>query len=71
MGKRNFRFFNYSTGIKAWKFFEAFYLIPTLETSCINTYSYGKPYLFTRSIGFCWLWFYVGIQWDYGKVSTE
>lgn len=63
------RFYQYIPSVKKWKYFESFFLFPSIVTSVANTYRYGEEYYFTRDIGLYWLWFYWGIEWKFGKVK--
>ena len=67
MKERNLRFFMEFPNIKAWKFFSSFFLLPTIYVSNLNTYSAGEKYLYTRYIQVSFLWFSIGVQWDYGE----
>ena len=54
--------------IKEWRFFEIFYFLPTIITWSTNTYcSKSENYLYTRYVEFWFLWFMIGISWEYGK----
>lgn len=68
---RNFKFKCDLPNIKAWRFFEQFYIIPTLGTFATNTYYWGKDYYYTRYIELYWLWFSIGVSWDFGKVKEQ
>lgn len=50
------------------KYFDCFYLIPTILTYSMNTYQNGKKYIFTRYTGFHFLWWSVEVSMEYGKV---
>lgn len=53
------------------KYFECFYIIPTLLTYTINTYSHEAKYLFTRFTGIQILWWTIEVGVKYGKVEEE
>ena len=49
------------------KYFECFYLIPTILTYTLNTYESGKKYRFTRYIGIQFFWWAVEVSIEYGE----
>lgn len=53
------------------KYFECFYIIPTMITYTINTYSHKAKYLFTRFTGIQFLWWSVEVGVKYGKVEED
>ena len=65
--KRKIRFKTHFQPIKDWLYFENFFLLPTICIFSLNTYRrVSDNYLYTRYIKFYWLWFDIGIQWEYG-----
>lgn len=53
------------------KYFDCFYIIPTLLTYSINTYSRWARYYFTRYTGIHFLWWSIEVGVEYGKVKTD
>lgn len=53
--------------IREWRFFDNFFLTPAIATFSLNTYKYGKDYMYTRYITLYWLWFDISLTWEYGK----
>lgn len=53
------------------KYFECFYLIPTILTYTLNTYERGKKYCFTRYISFQFLWWAVEVSMEYGEDKSR
>lgn len=52
------------------KYFECFYLIPTVLTYTLNTYDSGERYLFTRYTGVHFLWWAVEVSVKYGEARS-
>ena len=65
MRNRNFTIDFIGQPIKNWGLFDDFYILSTVYTAAINTYSVHKKYMYTRVIDICWLWFMVTLQWEY------
>ena len=52
------------------KYFECFYIIPTILTYTLNTYISGKRYLFTRYTGIHFLWWAIEVSVEYGETKS-
>lgn len=52
------------------RYFECFYLIPTILTYTLNTYQSGKKYLFTRYTGIHFLWWAIEVSVEYGEAKS-
>lgn len=55
--------------VKNWRYFDDFYVLPTIYLATINTYSAFSKYQFTRFIDVLWLWFGLSIQWEYKRIK--
>lgn len=53
------------------KYFDCFYIIPTLFTYSINTYSRWARYYFTRYTGIHFLWWSIEVGVEYRKVEAK
>lgn len=68
-GRTAVRFVKPRRGTK--RYFECFYLIPTILTYTINTYESGKKYRFTRYTGIQFLWWAVEVSVEYGEAKSR
>lgn len=70
--KRKIRIRTEFQHVRYWRFFESFYLIPTLATFTLNTFQYGvSKYYYTRYVCLYWLWFNVSLSWEYGPIKHD
>ena len=56
--------------IKNWKFFDSFFLIPTIATFDENVYQYGKKWMYMRIFAFYFLWYSFHIEWKHGLAEN-
>ena len=56
--------------LKELRFFNDFYLFPTIGFFTLNTYKYGERYRYTRYIDIFFLWFSISFQIRYDKSNN-